>query len=411
MRNSYKRLGAYIRQVNQRNKNLISEDLRGLSMTKEFRKSTSNIVGTDLSKYKLVYKYQFACDFMSVIRVHKLPVVLHSENFPIIVSPAYTVFEIIDKNELSPEYLMMWFRRSEFDRYADFRCDSAIRGGFKWDELCEVELPIPSIEKQRQIVAEYNAVDNRIRINEQLNQKLEETAQAIYKHWFVDFEFPYLTSSGVEMPYKSSGGAMVYNEELDKQIPEGWEVKSYTEMIKLTGGGTPKTHVDDYWNGEIPFFTPADISGNFYTNNTIKSITTLGLNNSSTKLYPKNTVFITARGTVGSITLSGCDMAMNQSCYAIQDDLPFYTHQLSLNVMQKLKGEATGAVFSALVTKDFDQQIIFEPLIQIKRVFNSLISFTYEMILEKIKENNKLLETKDLLLSKMSKVEVEKEMV
>ncbi|RYH72163.1 restriction endonuclease subunit S [Flavobacteriaceae bacterium 144Ye] len=263
-------LGDYIQPVNIRNKSIITEDLRGLSMSKEFRKSTSNIVGVDLSKYKLVYKNQFACDFMSVIRVHKLPVVLHSEEEPVIVSPAYTVFEVTDENVLLPEYLMMWFRRPEFDRYADFRCDSAIRGGFKWDELCEVTLPIPSIEKQQQIVAEYNTVTHRIELNEQINQNLEATAQALYKHWFVDFEFPIdlCQSELVEDPnchlehvtsstspraqsrgerrevsletlnkidftkgYKSSGGKMVYNEELDKEIPVGWKVVNLGELI------------------------------------------------------------------------------------------------------------------------------------------------------------------------------------
>ena len=138
MRKDYKRLGDYIRKVDKRNKDLEVLNLQGLSMTKEFRKSTSNIVGTDLSKYKIVMQGQFCCDFMSVIRVHKLPVVLKNLSEDVIISPAYVVFEVEDKNLLLPEYLMMWFRRPEFDRYADFRCDSSIRGGFQWEELCEV---------------------------------------------------------------------------------------------------------------------------------------------------------------------------------------------------------------------------------------------------------------------------------
>lgn len=103
MKSNYKTLGNYIRKVNKKNKNLQSVDLRGLSMTKEFRKSTSNIVGTDLRKYKLIHTDEFVCDFMSVIRVHKLPVVHHTEENPVIVSPAYTVFEVIDKTLLLPE--------------------------------------------------------------------------------------------------------------------------------------------------------------------------------------------------------------------------------------------------------------------------------------------------------------------
>lgn len=196
MRSNYKRIGDYIRKVDNRNTDLTVTDLRGLSMTKEFRKSTSNTVGTDMSKYKIVKRSQFACDFMSVIRVFKLPVVLHKEDNPVIVSPAYTVFEIEDETKLLPDYLMMWMRRPEFDRYADFKCDSAIRGGFAWDELCDVELPVPSIEKQREIVKEYQTVVDRIHLNEQLNQKLEETAQAIYRHWFVDVETENMVSLG-----------------------------------------------------------------------------------------------------------------------------------------------------------------------------------------------------------------------
>src|SRR5690606_13582890 len=143
---------------------------------------------------------------------------------------------------------------------------------------------------------------------------------------------------------------------LGKEIPEGWEVKSFTSTLKLTGGGTPNTDNYRYWNGNIPFFTPADISKSYYSIETAKSITELGLKESSTKLYPKNTIFVTARGTVGAIGLSSCEMAMNQSCYAIKDKFPYYIHQLVLNVIDKLKIEAVGAVFSALVTKDFDQQ-------------------------------------------------------
>lgn len=229
---SYKILGDYIRKVDNKNKDMKILNLQGLSMTKEFRKSTSNIVGTDLSKYKIVKQGQFCCDFMSVIRVHKLPVVLNNLGEDVIISPAYVVFEVIDENLLFPEYLMLWFRRTEFDRYADFRCDSSIRGGFQWEELCEVELPVPSIEKQREIVAQYQAVANKIKVNEQICEKLEATAQTLYKQWFVDFEFP--NEEG--QPYKSSGGSMVFNEELEKEIPEGWEVNSLGDFIQIKNG-------------------------------------------------------------------------------------------------------------------------------------------------------------------------------
>ena len=243
MKSSYSRLGDFIHKIDVRNKNSQNTKLLGLSMTKEFRPHASNITGTDLSRYKVVDHWQFACDFMSTIRVRKLPVVLQENDEQIIVSPAYTTFEVIDSNELHPEYLMMWFRRSEFDRYAYFCCDSAVRGGFNLDELCDVQLPVPSIDKQREIVKEYNTIVNRIKLNEQLNQKLEETAQAIYKHWFVDFEFP--NENG--QPYKSSGGQMVYNEALDQEIPEGWCLEQLgTKCTKIGSGSTPRGGKSSY---------------------------------------------------------------------------------------------------------------------------------------------------------------------
>src|SRR5574344_487459 len=223
MKSSYKQIGDYIQRIECRNKDLKVTRLLGLSMTKEFRETTSNTVGTDMSVYRVMNKYQFACDFMSPIRVNKLPVVLKLDDNPNLVSPAYPVFEIKDKNKLDPEYLMMWFRRSEFDRYATFKCDAAIRGGYDWEELCETLIPVPHIDKQREIVKEYNVIQDRIALNQQLIQKLEETAQAIYKQWFVEFEFP--DENG--KPYKSNGGKMVWNEELGKEIPLGWEVGNF----------------------------------------------------------------------------------------------------------------------------------------------------------------------------------------
>ncbi len=230
MKSNYRPIGDYIRKVENRNKDLKVTKLLGLSMTKEFRETTSNIVGTDMSVYKVMSKYQFACDFMSPIRVSKLPVVLKLDDEPNLVSPAYPVFEIIDRNKLDPEYLMMWFRRPEFDRYATFKCDAAIRGGYEWDELCETLIPVPSITKQREIVKEYNVVQKRIALNQELIQKLEETAQAIYKQWFVDFEFP--DENG--KPYKSSGGEMVESEL--GEIPKEWRIGKLGDLIELQRG-------------------------------------------------------------------------------------------------------------------------------------------------------------------------------
>ena len=171
MKSCYK-LGELIRNVDVKNKDLHCNNLRGLSMTKEFRPSTSNIVGTDLSRYKIVAQKQFACDFMSAIRVHKMPIAFNTGKEEILVSPAYAVFEVIDENIILPEYLMMWFCRTEFDRYVDFRSDAAIRGGYGWNELCETSISIPCITDQYKIVSEYQTITERIALKQKINDNL-----------------------------------------------------------------------------------------------------------------------------------------------------------------------------------------------------------------------------------------------
>ena len=180
------KLGDYIREVDVRNKDLKVTNLLGLSMSKQFRTSTSNIVGVDLSKYKIVNRNVFAFDTMSVIRVHKVPIAMNDTKLPIIVSPAYITFECIDSNILDPCYLMMWFQRAEFDRYADFKSDAAVRGGYGWNELCDTPIYIPSIEQQKEIVSEYETISKRIKLNEQIIKNLEATAQTLYHKMFVE---------------------------------------------------------------------------------------------------------------------------------------------------------------------------------------------------------------------------------
>jgi type I restriction enzyme S subunit len=397
---SYKTLGNYIQPVNTRNRPLVTEDLRGLSMTKEFRKSTSNIVGVDLTKYKLVYKNQFSCDFMSVIRVHKLPVVLHTESEPVIVSPAYTVFEVKDETELLPEYLMMWFRRPEFDRYADFRCDSAVRGGFMWNELCETQLPIPSIEKQQQIVDEYNTVTIRINLNKQINQKLEATAQGLYRHWFVDFEFP----NAENKPYKSSGGEMVYNEELDKDIPVGWSASKFDKYVELSQGqvinaktrhlvvekGIPLLKITDLFKGTATMFIDKE---------------KVSLKN----IASKDDLIYTRTGQVGFIFRNKEGVVYN-NCFKI---IPIkniiskeilYWHFKDPQVRQLMIELASGSAQADLTHRAFFSVSMIEPLKQTQDRFSECS----KAILVKIFNNDKLIiklqKLQSLLLAKMTQV-------
>jgi len=182
----FKRLGDYIRPVDVRNRDLKVTELLGLSIEKKFIPSIANTIGTDMSTYKIVRPTQFAYVPVTSRNGDKITVALYEGNGPVLISQAYTVFEIIDHNALLPEYLMMWFRRPEFDRYARFHSHGSAREVFDWDELCDVMLPVPDIERQRESVAEYETLTNRIRLNEQIIQRLESTAQALYRKMFVD---------------------------------------------------------------------------------------------------------------------------------------------------------------------------------------------------------------------------------
>lgn len=161
-------------------------DLRGVNYQKYFMHSVANTVGVDLSAYKLVEKGQFACNLMHVGRDECLPIALHCEEQPIIVSPAYFTFQVKDENKILSEFLFLWFRRREFDRQACFYTDADVRQGLIKSAFLNMEIPVPSIEEQRKIVAEYQAIKQRIENNRRLIATLEATAQTIYRKMFVD---------------------------------------------------------------------------------------------------------------------------------------------------------------------------------------------------------------------------------
>lgn len=413
MKSNYRLLGDYIKQIKKKNTDGSVSVLKGIRINKEFMKSVANIQGTDLSKYRVVEKYQFAYNPMHVGRDEILPISVLLEDEPIIVSPAYVVFEILDYNILNPEYLMMWCRRSEFDRNVWFTTDSSVRGGFSWESLCELKLPIPSIEKQHEIVKEYNTVANRITLNETINKKLEDTAQALYKHWFVDFEFP--NEQG--KPYKSNGGKMVFNEELDLEIPLGWEVKKIKDFFSVKDGthDSPKqvsngiplvtsTHLKSF---DIAFQDTYNISKEDYTQI-----------NKRSKVEQFDILF-SMIGTVGLINF----VQIPNVQFAIKNIGLFkssYKRELAEYVLCYLKGKKSleyikssmaGSTQNYVTLTTLRNIPFLKPEKKILGQFNleaqPLINYIYIIV----SENNKLSKLKNLLLSKMSKVAIEKETV
>mgnify|MGYP002625640515 CR=1 FL=1 len=201
IKQSYKRLGDYIRAVDVRNRDLQCSNLLGLSIAKKFIPSIANTIGTDLSTYKIVHNKQFAYVPVTSRNGDKITIALYEGGDDCIVSQAYTVFEIIDPQKLLPEYLMMWFQRPEFDRYARFKSVGSAREVFDWVEMCEVYLPVPGIEVQRTIVSEYQTIANRIKTNESLISKMEQTAQVIFRRMFVnDIDIEHLPANWHLLP-------------------------------------------------------------------------------------------------------------------------------------------------------------------------------------------------------------------
>lgn len=186
MSTNYKKLGDIVELIDERNKSLETSEVLGISIDKEFMPSVANTIGTDLSNYKLLRMNTFACNPMHVGRDERLPVSLYKKDIPAIVSPAYFMFRVKDENKVIPDFLMLIFKRNDFDRNCWFRTDGSVRGGITWNDICEIELPIPDLKEQEKIVNTYNAITNRIRIKQKINENLEKTAQAIYKKMFIE---------------------------------------------------------------------------------------------------------------------------------------------------------------------------------------------------------------------------------
>lgn len=184
MKSNYEPLGKRIQLVDYRNSEEVTSTVLGISIDKEFMPSVANVIGTDLSRYKLISKGLFACNPMHVGRDERLPIALYEKDSPAIVSPAYFMFEIIDRDVLNEEYLMMWLRRPEFDRECWFMTDGSVRGGISWDDLCRIQLPVPPYERQLDVVESYRAITRRIAMKKEINDNLEAVLAASHSKMF-----------------------------------------------------------------------------------------------------------------------------------------------------------------------------------------------------------------------------------
>ena len=377
----YKRLGDYIREVNVRNKDLKVTKLVGLTIDKAFIPSVANVIGTDLSNYKVIRKEQFACSLMQVSRDGKMPVAMFEEDAAI-MSPAYPMFEVIDKKTLLPQYLMMWFSRSEFDREASYYAVGGVRGSLTWENFCNMKFPVPSIDRQREIVEEYETLSRRIRLNEQMIEKLEATVQALYRKMFVD---------GIDK----------------ENLPEGWRMGTLGELIESFS----KSH--KFNKQELIFLNTSDILDGQILLHDYSDIDTMPgqakkvIANGDilfSEIRPANKRYALVRENNPEDYVVSTKLMVLRMRGSQYSNLKVYFYLTLPEVLDDLQKQAEGAsgTFPQIT---FDGNLKNREIIignkEIEEEWEHFLSTYFKCKWEREKENSKLSELQSLLLAKM----------
>lgn len=364
------KLGDYIREVDVRNKDLKVTNLMGIKIDKHFMPSVANTIGTDLSNYKVVSKNQFACNLMHVGRDEKIPIAILLDENKIIVSPAYFTFEIINSELLLPEYLMMWFSRKEFDRNAWFYTDADVRGGMDKRTLMDMQLPIPSIEQQREIVSEYETISKRIKLNEQIIKNLEATAQTLYHKMFVE---------GIDK----------------KNLPEGWRIGTLGEIAECLDNKRKPLASYERINMEkkYPYYGAASLMD--YVNDYIFDGTYILMGEDGTVINEDNTPII--QYVCGKFWV-------NNHAHVLRGINGFDENILYIVLKQtKVNEYITGGV-QAKINKDNMMSIpVLIPLKNNLHEITERVRPLFHQLSIKKQENNKLTELQSLLLAKMGR--------
>ena len=359
-KNSLYRLGDYIREVDVRNRDLVVTKLLGVSISKEFMPSIANTIGTDMSSYKVIEPRQFAYGPVTSRNGDKVSIALYKDDEKAIVSQAYTIFEVKNKQELLPKYLMMWFRRPEFDRYARFKSHGSAREIFSWEEMCDVYLPIPSIVQQQKMVSEYEAVTRRIRLNEQIIAKLEETAQALYRKMFVD---------GIDK----------------ENLPEGWRMGTLGEIAEVSSGKTCKNKSEQQIGTyQWPVAGASGIIG-------------------YSQIYNQDDSFITIGrvGTLGVVNRYDGKVFCADNVLIIKSCHYEYCYQILRSI--DYKELAKGGVQSLITQTDLKSVEVLLPGEHMLDLFEKQVSCLSSQVRLKKQENIKLTELQSLLLAKMGR--------
>ena len=371
-----KKLGDFIQPVDVRNNDLSVTHLLGVSVEKRFIESIANTIGTDFSKYKIVKKGQFTYIPDTSRRGDKIGIALLTDYDEGLVSNIYTVFEITDTSKLLPEYLILWFSRPEFDRYARFKSHGSVREIFDWDEMCRVELPVPPLNEQQKIVDTYNAITKRIQLKQKINENLEKTAQCLF-------------------------------EELTKD-KENFETKTIEEISDaVICGKTPSTTESKYWGNEIPFITIPDMHGSNFIHTTERYLSIAGKQSQEKQTLPKNSICVSCIATVGLVSLTTTESQTNQQINSIicKEGISFYYVFMLLKQMtDELKRLGAGGSTTLNVSKSLFASIKLQlPNEENMNFFDKKVSSLFSKILINEKEIEKLEALKMTVVSQISK--------
>lgn len=379
MKSTFNRLGDYIVEIDNRNKDMSVSNLLGVSISKEFMPSVANVIGTDLSNYKIISKNQFACSLMQVSRDGGIAVSLYKEDKPSIMSPAYHLFEIVS-NELIPEYLEMIMISSEFDRAAVFYAIGGVRGTLTWNEFCDMRIPVPSIEEQRKIVHDYKVIADRIELLKKINVNLEKQAQVLYKSWFVDFD-----------PFGNN-------------LPSNWSEVCISDIASdVVCGKTPSTDDESNFGGKYPFITIPDMHDSVYATKTERTLSDKGIS----KLLPENSVCVSCIATVGLVSLVATPSQTNQQINSIickKDVSSFYVYLKMRTLRSELEALGAGGSATLNVSKSLFSQIkMLYPDVETCNKFDNIVKPIFDSIRNNQLEIERLIDFKEALNNSMIK--------
>lgn len=307
------------------------------------------------------------------------------------------LFALRTNGKVYPKYLK-YYLQSEIGQKEIFnKLSGSTVSGISAKMFDFINVRYPDYDMQKKIGDFLYSLDAKIQLNLEMNAQLEAAASDLYDYWFVQFDFP----NAQGKPYKSSKGEIMTWKKPAYHIPSGWSVSNILSVANLFGGGTPSKSNSQYWNGDIPFFTPADGGKNTYCVATEDYITNKGVENSSTKLFDIGTVFITARGSVGKIAIAGKQMGMNQSCYAFvpKDNLgSAFVYFSAKQMVQYLKVKSSGSVFNSIVTNDIKYTPLIIPPESLIRQYDEIVAPFFASILKNTQEIKRLSELRDWLI-------------